>query len=293
MAELSQSDTALRPFRAQSHFTLSADRGWTQRFQLALTDVRDGIRLWRLSWTLGLSDIKLRYRGSALGPFWLTLSTAIMIASMGVLYSYLFHVKIHNYLPYITVSIVFWNYLNTLITDGCNCFIQAESLIRGTRMPFTVHALRSVVRNTIVLAHNLIVIVGVFVIMRLPVSWEALWAVPALMLWLVDAYALSLLLGAFCARFRDVPQIVMALLQVVFFITPIMWYAKVVESHPKADLLIRFNPFYYMLEIVRAPLLGRPVPVDVVLKALIVSTGIFAITAFGFARTRGRIAYWV
>ncbi len=293
MAELSQSDTALRPFRTQSHFTLSADRGWTQRFQLALTDVRDGIRLWRLSWTLGLSDIKLRYRGSALGPFWLTLSTAIMIASMGVLYSYLFHVKIHNYLPYITVSIVFWNYLNTLITDGCNCFIQAESLIRGTRMPFTVHALRSVVRNTIVLAHNLIVIVGVFVIMRLPVSWEALWAVPALMLWLVDAYALSLLLGAFCARFRDVPQIVMALLQVVFFITPIMWYAKVVESHPKADLLIRFNPFYYMLEIVRAPLLGRPVPVDVVLKALIVSTGIFAITAFGFARTRGRIAYWV
>lgn len=293
MAELSQSDTALRPFRAQSHFTLSADRGWIQRFQLALTDVRDGIRLWRLSWTLGLSDIKLRYRGSALGPFWLTLSTAIMIASMGVLYSYLFHVKIHNYLPYITVSIVFWNYLNTLITDGCNCFIQAESLIRGTRMPFTVHALRSVVRNTIVLAHNLIVIVGVFVIMRLPVSWEALWAVPALMLWLVDAYALSLLLGAFCARFRDVPQIVMALLQVVFFITPIMWYAKVVESHPKADLLIRFNPFYYMLEIVRAPLLGRPVPVDVVLKALIVSTGIFAITAFGFARTRGRIAYWV
>ena len=293
MAELSQSDAVLRTFRTQSHFTLSADRGWTQRFQLALTDVRDGVRLWRLSWTLGLSDIKLRYRGSALGPFWLTLSTAIMIASMGILYSYLFHVKTHDYLPYITVSIVFWNYLNTLITDGCNCFIQAESLIRGTRMPFTVHALRSVIRNTIVLAHNVIVIVGVFLIMRLPVSWEALWAVPALMLWLVDAYALSLFLGAFCARFRDVPQIVMALLQVVFFVTPIMWYAKVLEAHPKADLLIRFNPFYYMLDIIRAPLLGRPMPVDVVLKALIVSIVIFAITAFGFARTRGRIAYWV
>ena len=75
--------------------------------------------------------------------------------------------------------------------------------------------------------------------------------------------------------------------------TPIMWYAKVLEAHPKADLLIRFNPFYYMLDIIRAPLLGRPMPVDVVLKALIVSIVIFAITAFGFARTRGRIAYWV
>lgn len=277
----------------QPLFNLSADRGWTQRFQLAATDARDGIKLWRLSWALGLSDIKLRYRGSALGPFWLTLSTAIMIGSMGVLYAYLFHTKIHNYLPYISVSIVFWNYLNTLITDGCNCFIQAEALIRGTRMPFTVHAFRGVIRNTIVLAHNLLVIVGVFLVMGVHVSWFALWSIPALLLWLVDAYAVSLLFGALCARFRDVPQIIMALLQVVFFMTPIMWYARLLERHPKADLLIRFNPFYYMLDIVRAPLLGRPMTIDAVLKALIVSAVIIVISAIGFARTRGRIAYWV
>jgi len=293
MTELSPSDTDLKAFRKQSHFTLSADSGWTQRFQLAGTDLKDGVRLWRLIWTLAFSDIKLRYRGSALGPFWLTISTAVQISAMAFLYADLFHTDIHTYLPYLTISIILWNYLSMLISDGCICFSQSDSLIKGTRMPFTVHAARSVVRNTIVLAHNIVVVVAVFVIMGVHVSLYSLLAIPAFCLWLIDAFAISLLFGAFCARFRDVPQIIMSVMQIAFFVTPIMWYAKILESHPRADLLIRFNPFFYILEIMRAPLLGTPMTMDVVLKALIVSATLIAATAAGFARTRGRISYWV
>lgn len=293
MNELSQQDTELREFRKPVHFTLSADRGWGQRLQLAATDLKDGARLWRLIWTLGFSDIKLRYRGSTLGPFWLTISMGVQVAAMGFLYADLFHTDIHTYLPYLTISIILWGYLNSLITDGCTCFSSSDSLIKGTRMPFSVHAARSVVRNTIVLAHNLVVVVVVFAIMGVHESLYSLAALPSFVLWVIDGFALSLLFGAFCARFRDVPQVIMALLQVAFFVTPVMWYAKILESHPKADLLIRLNPLFYILEILRAPLLGTPMTVDMVLKALIVSAGIVVISAIGFARTRGRIAYWV
>jgi len=293
MTELSPPDTTLKAFRKQSHFTLSADRGWTQRFQLAGTDLKDGVRLWRLIWTLAFSDIKLRYRGSALGPFWLTISTAVQIGAMAFLYADLFHTDIHTYLPYLTISIILWNYLNMLISDGCTCFSQSDSLIKGTRMPFTVHAARSVVRNTIILAHNIVVVVAVFVIMGVHMSLYSLLAIPAFCLWLIDAFAISLLFGAFCARFRDVPQIIMSVMQIAFFITPIMWYAKILESHPEADLLIRFNPFFYILEIIRGPLLGTPMTLDMVLKALIVSATLILVAVIGFARTRGRIAYWV
>ncbi|GAA5266512.1 hypothetical protein ACOSOMT5_P2940 [Acidiphilium sp. MT5] len=160
-------------------------------------------------------------------------------------------------------------------------------------MPFTVHAARSVVRNTIILAHNIVVVVVVFVIMGVHMSLYSLFAIPAFGLWLIDAFAISLLFGAFCARFRDVPQIIMSVMQIAFFVTPIMWYAKILESHPEADLLIRFNPFFYILEIVRGPLLGTPLALDIVLKALIVSATLIIVAAIGFARTRGRIAYWV
>lgn len=47
----------------------------------------------------GWLDIKLRYRGSILGPFWLTASTAVMVAAMGVLYAYLMNMDVHKYLP--------------------------------------------------------------------------------------------------------------------------------------------------------------------------------------------------
>ena len=293
MSDLPGTDRAIRAMHRQPLFTTSADRGWGQRFQLAAQDIREGFGLWRLAWALGLSDIKLRYRGSALGPFWLTLSTAIMIGSMGFLYADLFHTDIHSYLPYLATSIILWNYLSMLVSDGCTCFTSSESLIKGTRMPFTVHALRSVVRNTIILAHNVVVIVGVYVIMGVPLSFYTLLAIPGLFIWLINGFAISLLFGAFCARFRDVPQIIASVIQIAFFVTPVMWNAKVMEAHPKGDLLIRFNPFYYILEIVRAPLLGTPLTFNMVAKTLIITLVIVATAAIAFARTRGRLAYWM
>ncbi len=293
MSDISSTDRAIRSMQRQPLFTTSADRGWSQRFQLAAHDMREGFWLWRLAWALGLSDIKLRYRGSTLGPFWLTLSTAIMIGSMGFLYADLFHTEIRSYLPYLATSIIFWNYLSALVSDGCACFTSSESLIKGTRMPFTVHALRSVIRNTIVLAHNVIVIVGVYVIMGVPISFYMLWAVPGLMLWLINGFAISLLLGALCARFRDVPQIIASVIQIAFFVTPVMWSAKILESSATGGLLIRFNPFFYLLEIVRAPLLGTPLTFDMVVKTLIITAVIVATSSIAFARTRGRLAYWM
>jgi len=289
----SQADTGLPEFRKPAHFSLSADRGWAQRFRLSAIDLKDGMGLWRLIWTLGLSDIKLRYRGSALGPFWLTISMGVQVSAMAFLYAELFHTDIHSYLPYLTISIVLWGYMNTLIAEGCTCFSQAEPLIKGTRMPFAVHAARSVVRNTIVLAHNLVVVVVVFAVMDVHQSLYSLAAIPAFVLWLIDGFAISLLFGAFCARFRDVPQIIMSIMQIAFFLTPIMWYATLIENHPRANLLIRLNPFFYLLEIVRAPLLGTPLTTIWILKAVTVSAVIVGVSAVGFARARGRIAYWV
>jgi len=289
----SQPDTSLPEFRQPTHFLLSADRGWAQRFELSAIDLKDGMRLWRLIWSLGLSDIKLRYRGSALGPFWLTISMGVQVSAMAFLYAELFRTDIRSYLPYLTISIVLWGYMNTLIAEGCTCFSQAESLIKGTRMPFAVHAARSVVRNTIVFAHNLVVVVVVFGVMGVHQSLYSLAAIPAFALWLIDGFAISLLFGAFCARFRDVPQIIMSIMQIAFFVTPIMWYATLIENHRGADLLIRLNPFFYLLEIVRAPLLGTPLTMIWVLKAVTVSALVVGVSAVGFARARGRIAYWV
>ncbi|MEE8660384.1 hypothetical protein CGLAMM_03380 [Acetobacteraceae bacterium EV16G] len=84
------------------------------RLMAVLDDVRRGLELSRLSVALGWLDIKLRYRGSILGPFWLTLSTAVMIAALGVLYARLFHMPFGEYLPFLSISLVMWSFISTV-----------------------------------------------------------------------------------------------------------------------------------------------------------------------------------
>lgn len=275
------------------YFTLAADSGWRQRIQLALADLGEGARFFRLIWALALSDIKQRYRGSTLGPFWLTISMGVQIGAMAFLYADLFHLQLRSYLPYLTASMILWNYLTALVLEGSGCFIASETLIKGNRIPFLVHAARCVVRNTIVMAHNAVILLIVLVLTRAHLSFSLVQSVFGLLLWMVDAVALSLFLGAVCARFRDIPPIISAVMQIAFFLTPILWQVDILKSHSVAMELVKFNPFVYLLDIVRDPLLGKGFDLVQVLAALCISIMVVVVSFFGFARCRGRIAFWV
>src|SRR3981081_4775685 len=79
------------------------------RAALAWRDLADGFtRVWMWS-ALAVQDIKLRYRGSMLGPFWLTISTLVMVVAMGVIYAQLFGMEIRTYLAFLTLWLVEWH----------------------------------------------------------------------------------------------------------------------------------------------------------------------------------------
>jgi lipopolysaccharide transport system permease protein len=259
-----------------------------QRF--AVNDVLDGFRLWRLAWSLGWLDIRLRYRGSILGPFWLTISTGVMVASLGFLYSALFHTSLREYLPYLALSQVLWGFLATLVGESCSAFTESEPVIRSVRIPFFLFAMRILVRNVLVLAHNICVIVVVFLALRISPGATALLAIPALPIWVIDALALSLLLGGICARFRDIMPIVNSVMQIAFFLSPVIWKPEQLGDHA---VWLPLNPFFDMLEIVRAPLLGQPAPLLVWIGALGYSTVLCGMAWAFFMRARGRIAFWI
>jgi lipopolysaccharide transport system permease protein len=268
---------------------LTASRALRRR--LALRDLREAVSLWRLCWTLSWLDIKLRYRGSVLGPFWLTLSTAVMVGAMGFVYSALFHMDLHDYLPFLALSILLWGFLSALVGDACIGFTQNDGMIRSLRMPFSLYAARIVVRNILILAHNLLVIVAVYGFLHIVPGWTALLALPGVALWLVDAFAVSMLLGAVCARFRDIPPIVASVLQIAFFVTPVIWKPEQVGAARQVYLPI--NPFYALLDLVRGPMLGQTPSRVLVFSALAWSLLLCLIAWRLFVRVRGRIAFWV
>lgn len=239
---------------------------------------------------LAMQDIRLRYRGSILGPFWLTLSTVIMVAAIGVIYSRLFHMEADTYLPYLALGLITWQFVSSLFIDGCQTFLAAEGIIQQVPISFSVHAYRVVFRNLIILAHNAVIIPLGFLFFRIHLGWHVFQVVPALILLSINGVWAAILFGMISSRFRDIPPIVASLLQVIFFATPIMWP---ISSLGNWRFIADFNPAFAAVDVLRAPLLGTAVePHSWLLLLLTTIAG--CIVSFGFfARFRSRIAYWI
>ena len=231
-------DISQAPTASGRPITITAAQDWRGRFNLVAADIAEMLRLWPLVWTLSLFDIRLRYRGSLLGPFWLTMSTAVMVGAIGFLYARLFHQNVAAYLPFLSISLVLWNFISTMTAEGCLCFTQSDSMIRAMRMPLSLYPARVVVRNILVLAHNIVVIVVVFAIFRTVPSLASFTVLPAFALWVIDAMAINILLGIFGARFRDIPPIVGSIVQIAFYLTPIIWNPTMLMHRGVAKILI-------------------------------------------------------
>jgi ABC-type polysaccharide/polyol phosphate export permease len=260
------------------------------RLREAVTDLCAGLsRSW--IWTrLAYQDIKLRYRGSVLGPFWVTLTNLIMIVTMGVIYARLFHIDTATYVPYIMTGLLIWQFISGLIVESCATFTAAQDVIQQVPMPFSVQAYRVVYRNLIVLAHNAVIVPFGLLFFRVQVDWHLVEIIPALVLLSLNGLWISLLLGVISTRFRDVPPIVANIVQVLFFVTPIFWPLRSVGN---LEGLLRLNPFFAWIDVVRAPLLGiAPEPTSwPILIACVLVGGLLSFLFF--VRFRERITYWV
>jgi ABC-2 type transport system permease protein/lipopolysaccharide transport system permease protein len=259
------------------------------RARIALDDLAVGLAKYWMWTAMAVQDIRLRYRGSVLGPFWLTLSTIVMVSSMGVIYSTLFHMEMKSYLPYLTIGLITWGFISGAVSEGCQAFLGAEGIIQTVPMPFSVHAYRTVFRNLIVLAHNVVIIPVGLLLFQIPVDWRVLEIIPALLLYAVNGVWLSFFFGMLSARFRDVPPIAANFTQVLFFLTPIIYP---VVSLGKWKLFADLNPAFAAIDVVRAPLMGVATN-SYSWPMLIATTVVGCIGTFIlFSHFRSRIAYW-
>jgi lipopolysaccharide transport system permease protein len=275
------------PARSQ---VLIRDASDPRQLQRALDDFSGGMQRWRLALALARLDIRNRYRGSVLGPFWLTASTAVMVVGIGLLYSTLFKMSLREYLPWLAVSLVIWNTMNQIVTDSCQSFIASEGVIRQMPLPFTVHVLRFVIRAAIVAAHSLPLILVVLLATGAVPGPMGLLALLGLALMAVNAFAIGLFLGMVCARFRDIPQIVMNVMQLAFFLSPVLWKPQLLGE---AAVWLPFNPLYALMETVRGPLVEGGASLVTWVAALVYTVLCCGIAFAFFVRFRGRIAFWV
>ena len=257
---------------------------------LAVLDIVNGGRAAHLWGMLGWQDIRRRYRRSLLGPFWLTISMGLLVAALGTLYGSLLRVEIAEYVPHLALGFIVWSMISGLVTESCTAFTEAESIIKQTDLPLSVHVYRMVWRNAIILIHNAAIFVVVAFVFSIWPGWTGLLALPGIALLCLSGAWVGLLLGTVCARFRDVPPIVTSVMRIAFFVTPIIWMPKLV---PGRAALMEFNPFFHYVELVRAPLLGNAPGLVSWLAVSGITIGGWIATFLLLRRFRSRIAYWI
>jgi ABC-type polysaccharide/polyol phosphate export permease len=273
-----------------THLLRTGQRGALFQAQMAFKDLRNSFHRLGLAWSLATHDVGARYRGSILGPFWITLSMGLMVLGIGFLYASLFHIQVSFFLPYVALGIVFFGVMTGTINEGCDTFVQAAGMLSQTSLPMFTFVWRVLFRNLINLGHHLVIVVAMLVIYGYWRKANVPLAAVGMVLMLLNAAWLSMLAGIASARFRDIPQIVMSVMQFAIFMTPVFWLP---DRFGKHQVFLDLNPFYHLLHAVRAPLMGDPVrPVTYLVLVAMALVG-WGFTFAVFARTRRRIVHYL
>lgn len=214
-----------------------------------------------------------------------------MVAAMGPLYGALLGQSVSSYIQHLAVSLILWSFISATINEAGMVFVGAEGYIKQVALPLTVYVLKVISRNLLMLAHNCVVIVVVLCLLP-PVNFNSIWMVPlGLLLVVCNLCWLVLLLGILSARYRDIPQLVANVVQIAFFLSPIIWSAEMLPQSRR--YLADFNPLFHFIEIVRAPLLGEPIHLIswLIVAAMMVCGSI--LTFMIFKKFRPRVPYWL
>jgi ABC-type polysaccharide/polyol phosphate export permease len=256
----------------------------------AVNDLMAGIQMYQLWGRLGWNDLIQRYQRSLLGPIWLTLSMGILIGALSYLYSSLFKMDIESYLPFLAVGFILWQLISGILLDSCNVFTSTEGIIKQIKLPFSVHIYRLLWRNFITFLHNAVVIVVVITYFDRPIDWTILFIIPGLIIIFLNGISFGFLLGMLCTRFRDLNPTIVSLIQLAFFVTPILWEPSLI---PDRQFLLFYNPFYHFVESVRAPILGTGIATETWLILIVITLVGWILVLPVINKVRRNLVYWL
>jgi ABC-2 type transport system permease protein len=275
--------------------TITDAASQSKTFGRAWRDLVEGFNKRELWLHLGWQDIKQRYRRSVLGPLWITIATGATAVAMGLLYSTLFKLPLEEHVPYITLGLIIWTLISAAILEGAEVFVANEGLIKQLPTPLSVHVYRLVWRQLILFGHNIIIYVIIAMIYPKPWVWKDLAFIPALGLLMLNCVWVSLCFGILATRYRDIGPLLNSIVQLLFFMTPIIWNESTLQQQGAGAYagIVELNPLLHYLDIVRAPLLGADQEWRHWAVVLVLTAVGWILAAFAMRQYRARVPYWV
>jgi lipopolysaccharide transport system permease protein len=256
-----------------------------------LTDLREGLTMWRLWVRIGWMDVVRRYRRTMIGPFWNTLNVALFVAMTGFMYSSIFNQDAAHYLPYLASGFAAWVPISTFVNEAAGVFISADGVVKQIRIPLSTFVFAAIVRNALVFSHNITVFVAVAILFEVEVNANSLLAIPAIALLVLNAVWVGILVAMLCTRYRDLQPTVGSLLQIAFLMTPVFWLPS--QAGGARRYLVDFNPLFHFVDILRAPLQGQAPDILSWQVTIGITLAGWLVTILIFNRRRDSVVFWL
>jgi ABC-type polysaccharide/polyol phosphate export permease len=256
----------------------------------AALDIKQALLCWRIIFYMAMSDLKARYKRTALGPLWITLGSAVGIGGLGFVWSEIMKIDRATFVPMLTVGLIFWQFIAGSITESTSLFYRQSALIRNLQLPISLYLFQQYCRNVLNLLHNLPVIIFVFLILGHSWNLNQLYVFPSFVLASLNLLWMMLLIGMVGARFRDLEQMIAMIFPLLMFFSPVFFKPSALGAMAK---FIWLNPFSYLIEVVREPLLGNAPNIKVVFVCVLMAIIGWFFSLWMFNKKLHRIAFWV
>lgn len=224
-------------------------------------------RIWQLRYfwmALVRNDLRNRYRRSIIGIGWSLLHPIAMTVVLCAIFCQLFGLSVREFAPILLSGLTFWGFMTAVVMEGCQCFFQGESYIRQHPAPLAIYPLRT----TLSAGFHFLLGFGIAIIFVWCVhGFGNLAALPCLLptfaLLFVIGWSLAVCMGVANVMFQDAQHLVEVVMQIMFYVTPVMYPPKMLMSKLEKlqlEWVINLNPFAVLLEMIREPLLEGKAP---------------------------------
>jgi ABC-type polysaccharide/polyol phosphate export permease len=256
----------------------------------SINDWITALRMWRLWTSLGLEDLSDRYRRTVFGVSWLVTSFALFILVYITVFAQGSGVSHDDYVLHVTIGFGLWTFIGTVVSDSCHAYTGSSNWILGASIPYPVFIFQAVFRNWLAFLAKLLVILAILLWEQPFWRLSMLWALPGFLVYVFAPLWLAAVLGPVCARFRDATHAVQTAMQLLFFVTPVLWLPG---QRDQLAVIAKYNIITYFIDIIRVPLIDGSLPIHS-WKIVILANALGSLLGFAaYALTRNRVVYWL
>jgi ABC-2 type transport system permease protein len=191
-------------------------------------------------------DLKLKYKGTALGFLWSFLNPLLMMIVYAAVFSVIARYPIKNYPVFLLAGMLPWNAFIISILTASMTIVGNANLIRRVDFPREFLPLASVLSSLVNLALSLVILLVFALGFRQPIGWPLLALAPVILMQLMLSTGLALILASLMVYFRDVENLITLATTVLFFGTPIIYRLQDLHHH-NLQLILGLNPLSWMI----------------------------------------------